>query len=73
MNCPYCEKEMKKGSTSFTTPQGLTFMTLSYTSDEEAKKGFFSRKTLDKNISPGEKTETYHCPCCKKIITIFDI
>ncbi len=72
MNCPYCEKEMEKGTVSFTALT-LTQMVLSYTSDEESKKGFFSRKSKDKIILSGEKTEAYCCPCCKKVIPVFDI
>lgn len=73
MNCPYCEKEMEKGTASFMALQGLTQMLLSYTSDEESKKGFFTRKSKDKIILSGEKAKTYCCPCCKKIIPVFDI
>jgi len=72
MNCPYCEKEMEKGTVSFTALT-LTQMVLSYASDEESKKGFFSRKSKDKIILSGEKTEAYCCSCCKKVIPVFDI
>lgn len=73
MNCPYCEKEMEKGTASFMTLQGMAQITLSYTSDEESKKGFFTRKSKDKIILSGVKTETYCCPECKKIMPILDI
>lgn len=73
MNCPYCEKEMEKGKASFMTLQGIAQIMLSYTSDEESKKGFFTRKSKDKIILSGAKTETYCCSCCKKIMPILDI
>lgn len=73
MNCPYCGNEMEKGELSITTTQGLSPMILSYASMLESKKGIFSRKTQDKIISSGEKSEAYRCSSCKKIIPVFNI
>lgn len=73
MKCPYCEKEMEKGKASFMALQGFAQMMLSYTSNEESKKGFFKRKTQEKIILSGEEAETYYCTYCNKIVSVFDI
>ena len=45
MKCPVCNNEMEKGKSFFTSMQGLGQMILSFTSDEEAKKGLFKRQS----------------------------
>lgn len=73
MKCPYCEKEMEKGKAAFMALQGYAQMMVSYTSNEDSKKGFFKRKTQDKIILSGEEAETYYCACCNKIMSVFNI
>lgn len=72
MKCPYCEKEMERGSVSFLAAQGFAQMILSYYSKEEAKKGIFQRKTKDKIISFGKEVEAYYCSSCKKIMPVLE-
>ena len=70
MKCPVCNNEMEKGKSTFTSIQGLGQMILSFTSDEEAKKGLFKRQSHDKIIMSGTEAESYYCSKCKSIITI---
>lgn len=69
MKCSNCGQEMKKGKLSFMTIQGLGQMMLSFTSEEDEKKGFFKRKAKDRIILSGEETEAYLCTCCNGIMT----
>ena len=43
MKCSVCGNEMEKGKSSFTSMEGFGQMILSFTSDEEAKKGLFTK------------------------------
>lgn len=70
MKCSVCGSEMEKGKASFSSMQGLEPMILSFLSDEEAKKGFFKRKSHDKIIMSGTETEAYYCSICKSIVAI---
>ena len=72
MKCPVCNNEMEKGKSVFTSMQGLGQMILSFTSDEEAKKGLFKRHSHDKMIMAGTEVESYYCSKCKSIITIIE-
>ena len=51
MKCPVCNNEMEKGKSFFTSMQGLGQMILSFTSDEEAKKGLFKRRIIKRGKS----------------------
>lgn len=70
MKCSVCGNEMEKGKTSFLSMQGFGQMLLSFSSDEEAKKGIFNRKSHDTMIMSGTETEAYYCSVCKLIITV---
>lgn len=45
-------------------------MILSFTSDEEAKKGLFKKQSHNKVILSGTEAESYYCSNCKSIVTI---
>lgn len=70
MKCPVCNNEIEKGKSIFTSMQGSEQMILSFTSDEEAKKGPFKRQSHDKMIMSGTESESYYCSKCKLIVTI---
>lgn len=63
---------MEQGKSLIMPTIGFSQIILSYTSDEEAKKSMFKRKTKDKVISAGVGTETYYCISCKKIIPVYN-
>lgn len=73
MKCLFCGQETERGTVSFMSMQGLGQMLLSFTPDEEQKKGFFQRKTTDRSVCSGEETEAYHCKSCHKIMPVIDV
>lgn len=70
MKCSVCSNEMEKGKSIFTSMQGFGQMILSFTSEEEVKKGLFKRQSHDKIIMSGTEVESYYCSKCKSIVTI---
>lgn len=72
MNCSYCQNEMQSGTSKIVPIAGGSSIILSFTSDEEAQKGFFKRKSIDKTILAFENIEAYYCNECKKIIFSID-
>ena len=70
MKCSVCGHEMEKGKSSFTSMEGFGQMILSFTSDEEAKKGLFKKQSHNKVILSGTEAESYYCSNCKSIVTI---
>lgn len=72
MKCIYCGAELQEGKTLFTS-QGVASMSLmSFTSQEEAKKSFFKRKTKDVMILSGDECQAFYCDNCHKLMVIFD-
>lgn len=68
MKCPKCEREMKQGEASFMSMQGLEQISVSFTADSEKGKGFFRRRTENKIVCSGDKTKSYYCSYCNKIV-----
>ncbi|MCM1534159.1 MAG: PF20097 family protein [Corallococcus sp.] len=71
MKCPFCNAEMEQGKSIFNASRAA-YITLTYTSDKEAQKGFFKRETIRKVISDCEEAQTFYCSECKKIIPILE-
>lgn len=71
MNCPYCSDEMQKGKSTFMQMQITgTGDIFSFTSDEEAEKSMFKRKSYEKMIMSGTKADSYYCESCKVIMPV---
>lgn len=67
MKCLYCDAEMESGkAVIIQTPPGTSVLT--FTADEEAKKGLFKKKSLCTIVLPYQNIEGYHCPACERII-----
>lgn len=70
MLCPKCGQEMENGNAGFISTDGIGQMILTFTSEEEAQKNIFKRKSFSKMILSGSQTETYHCSACKIILPL---
>lgn len=74
MNCPYCGKEMIKGVTSYWGIGSVAVGVMaSFLSDEEAKKSMFKQNAINQMLLTGSKAEAYHCPDCRKVVSVTDV
>lgn len=72
MNCPYCNNPMEKG---ILTVDEVSIVNFIYRSEEDAeKKGLGKLKTnpVPFMVNRSDKTESYRCKACKKIVAVFD-
>jgi len=70
MLCPKCGQEMENGNSVFISTNGIGQMLLTFTSEEEAKKNIFKRKSFSKMLLSASQAETYHCSACKIILPL---